>query len=80
MKLFNALGKVFLLSLSDKKKCQDTKRAQKTAYANTGKKMRIARKQKRHINGKKTYQTEYKKEMKTVNQNARSREKFIDYL
>lgn len=80
MSLLSAIGKTILLSISDAKKSHDTKRAHNQAFKNTGKKMSIAKKQHRHIDGKATYKSEYKKEMKTVNQNARSREKFIDYL
>lgn len=80
MSLFSAIGKTILLSFSDSKKSRDTKRAHNRAFASTGKKMNAAKKQHRHIDGKATYKSEYQKEMKTVNENARSREKFIDYL
>lgn len=80
MSLFSAIKKTVLLSLSDRKKNFDTKRAHQKAFASTGKKIKYANSQHRRIDGKATYRSEYRKEMATVNNRARYREKFIDYL
>lgn len=80
MSIFSAISKFALFQWSDSKTEKDTKIAHQTAFANTGKKIKVAKKNKKYINGKAEYQSEYKKQMRKVKRKAKTRENFINSL
>ena len=80
MNLFSAFAKMTGRAINDKVTERNTKKAKKTAYKNTGKKIKTATKQNKTINGSATYKKELNKEMQTVNKKHQRREKFIDDL
>ena len=80
MSIFSTISKFVLFQWSDSKTKKDTKIAHQTAFANTGKKIKVAKKKKKYIDGKAVYQAEYNKQMKKVNENAKTRENLISSL
>ena len=66
MGLLSAITKGIFRSINHSVTQSNSKKAQRTAYVNTGKKLRAARRKKRQVNGSQIYKKEYAKQMKSV--------------
>lgn len=80
MKLFDALFSTALYKASQTKFNSDKKKAQQTAYINTGKKMKQAKKKNHRINGSAEYQKQYRNEIGKAKEKKDIRDHFINKL
>lgn len=80
MGFISAIGKAILRALNDGITKDNAKKAKRTAYKNTGVRMREAKSHHRFIDGKRTYRQELSREMRSVEKRHNFYDQFIDDL